>query len=143
MIIFFKKEQIKYYILNYLISIKRIIHIFFEDNLKNLTKQKFKEAFMEVLHDKNDKMFYMLDSDRKIFAEMYYSYLDSGKIKITHTWVDTEHRGQDLGKSLMDSLASFAREENLKIIPVCSFAVYMVEKFSSLYSDILDNSFSK
>lgn len=98
---------------------------------------------MEVLHDKSDKMFYMLDGDRNIFAEMYYSYLDSGKIKITHSWVDPEHRGQDLGKILMDSLASFAREENLKIIPVCSFAVYMVEKFDSLYSDILDESFSK
>ncbi len=93
---------------------------------------------MEVLHDKSDRIFYMLDNDRKIFAEMCYSYLDSSRIKITHTWVDSEYRGQNLGKILMDSLADFARQENLKIIPLCSFAVYMVEKFNSLYSDILD-----
>lgn len=93
---------------------------------------------MEILHDKNDKMFYMLDSNRKIFAEMYYSYSTPNKIQITHTWVDPEYRGQNLGKLLMDSLADFSRQENLKVIPICSFAIYMFEKFGSLYSDILD-----
>lgn len=53
-----------------------------------------------------------------------------------HTVTNPEFRGQGVAKVLVDELAKYAREENVKVIPSCS---YVQRKFSEneIYDDIV------
>ena len=46
-----------------------------------------------------------------------------------------ELRGQNIAKQLLNKLADLAREENKKIIPVCSYVVAQFNK-SNEYDDV-------
>ena len=51
------------------------------------------------------------------------------------TFVDPSLRGQGIAKRLLDKLADFARENDLKIRPLCSYVVKAFEK-SKEYGDV-------
>jgi len=74
-----------------------------------------------TIKEGNNK-FYVGDSESNSKAEI--TYINSGEdtIIINHTFVSNELRGQKLGHQLMQKVIDFARQENKKIIPQCSFA---------------------
>lgn len=90
---------------------------------------------MEVIHDEDKKMFYY-EKDGKIICELTYVYGGEGRIAINHTFVEPEYRGQGLAGELALEIAKYARENNYKIIPVCSFAVSFF-KYHKEYSDLI------
>ncbi|WP_319205358.1 GNAT family N-acetyltransferase [uncultured Ilyobacter sp.] len=90
---------------------------------------------MEVLHNENKKMFY-IEKDGLIIAELTYVYGGEGKIAINHTYVEPEYRGDGLAQKLAVESIKYARENNFKIIPVCSFAVTFFRKHEE-YADVL------
>jgi predicted GNAT family acetyltransferase len=50
------------------------------------------------------------------------SYQMSGEdAMVGHTWVDPKLRGGALGQRLVEALVAWARRENRKIIPMCSY----------------------
>ena len=57
-------------------------------------------------------------------------------INIDHTFVSPELRGQSVAGNLLNHVVKMARNENLKIIPVCSYAVKKMTR-NDEYSDIL------
>ena len=69
-------------------------------------------------------------------AEMGYTNAGDGKIIIDHTFVESALRGENLGKDLVAEGVEFARERNLKIVPLCPFAMSEFEKHPE-YSDVL------
>ena len=52
-----------------------------------------------------------------------------------HTFVDPVYRGQGIGKLLVDKLANYARENQKKIHPTCSYVVNLFKKYDE-YSDV-------
>ena len=52
-----------------------------------------------------------------------------------HTFVDPSLRGQGVARQLVDKLADFARDENLKIHATCPYIVSLFEK-STEYDDV-------
>ncbi|SIS56535.1 GNAT family N-acetyltransferase [Alicyclobacillus vulcanalis] len=42
---------------------------------------------------------------------------------IDHTVVDPAYQGQGLAAKLVDELVAMARENNVKLLPICSYAV--------------------
>ena len=52
-----------------------------------------------------------------------------------HTYVSDELRGQGVAKKLLDEAANYARTNNLKMKPVCSYVVAAFEK-SEAYDDV-------
>lgn len=66
------------------------------------------------------------------------SYKASGnnRIIIDHTEVSKDFNGQGIGKKLVMHAVEYARENNLKILPVCPFAKSVFEKTESI-SDVL------
>jgi hypothetical protein len=42
-------------------------------------------------------------------------------IVVTHTWVDPGRRGQGDAKRLVDAVVAWARAENTKIVPACTY----------------------
>jgi len=69
-------------------------------------------------------------------AEMTYTWKDEHTFTIDHTTVDESLRGQGVANKLLAQAVAFAREKNLKIIPLCPFAKSVFDKDSSLH-DVL------
>jgi predicted GNAT family acetyltransferase len=76
-----------------------------------------------------------LENDGEIIAEITYKRSDNELI-INHTGVDTAYRGQKLGEKLVAEAVNFARRENFKITPLCSYAKALIERNPD-YSDVL------
>ena len=75
-----------------------------------------------------------LDDD-KVIGECDYE-INNNKWVITHTLVSEEYGGRGIAKGLVLAIIDEARKQNIKIIPVCSYAKKMLEKEE--YKDILD-----
>ena len=72
----------------------------------------------------------------KTAGKIVYSQSGKDKIIIEHTEVDPSYQGQGIGKQLVEKSAEYARENNLKIVPECSYAKKIMER-SSDYDDVL------
>jgi predicted GNAT family acetyltransferase len=54
-------------------------------------------------------------------GEMTYIWRGSDEIVITHTGVEPEYEGQGVGKQMVLEAIEFARENKIKIVPLCPF----------------------
>jgi len=86
-----------------------------------------------IIHSLDEKKFLAMDGDVKV-GQLGYQLKDN-IIYINSTYVDPEYRNRFLGKKLLDQCVSYAREEEFKISPVCSFAVRLFEK-TNKYNDV-------
>ncbi|WP_335966028.1 GNAT family N-acetyltransferase [Galbibacter sp. PAP.153] len=79
--------------------------------------------------------FYVEDNG-KTLAEMTYSVAGSDKIIIDHTDVDDSLRGMGVGLKLVETSVAYARENNIKILPLCPFANAQFKKHAE-FRDVL------
>lgn len=70
----------------------------------------------------DNKGTFFIDVDGKQAGLMTFVFAGDDKIIIDHTEVDTAYNGKGFGKILVQKAVEFAREKNLKIIPLCQFA---------------------
>lgn len=56
---------------------------------------------------------------------------------IDHTLVENAYRGQGLGDKLLKAMVEYARENGIKIIPLCPFAKGRFDRISE-YADVLN-----
>ena len=89
---------------------------------------------MEISKGKNK--FYIGDTEDNCIAEITYKYRSEDVIIIDHTYVDPSLRGQNIAGRLLASVVKMARSENLKVIPVCSYAVLKLTR-NNQYEDVL------
>lgn len=88
---------------------------------------------MNVQHQSGDtKGEFFIERDGRVVAKMTYSKLGSTQIIIDHTEVSDDVRGENYGKTLVETAVHFAREQELRIIPLCPFAKATIEKNVSL-----------
>lgn len=85
---------------------------------------------------KGDHKFFIGEDEGHIQAELTYKDKDEHTIIADHTFVSEELRGEGIAGELFNSLIDFARKENLKIIPTCSY-VEKKMKETSAYDDVL------
>lgn len=79
--------------------------------------------------------FYIGDNGQHL-AEMVYTWAGENVFIIEHTDVDDSLRGQGVGNKLLERVVAFAREKNVKIIPLCPFTKSVFDKDSSIH-DVL------
>lgn len=92
---------------------------------------------MEVKQSGNEqKGRFYVELDNKIEAEMTYVWAGSQKIIIDHTEVSEKLKGQGAGRQLLEKAVHFARENGIKILPLCPFAKSVFDKVPD-YSDVL------
>jgi predicted GNAT family acetyltransferase len=93
---------------------------------------------MEILQNDNSKRgkFFINDTEGREIAGMYYSYSDEGYLVIEHTEVAEEFEGRGLGRQLLNALVKYARENSIKVIPVCPYAKAVFEKVAEI-QDVL------
>lgn len=74
--------------------------------------------------------FYMVLSEPEKAVVKYR--LKGREIFIVSTYTPPEHRGKGIAEKLMGEVIKFAERENLKIVPVCSYAKHYFEKHPEL-----------
>lgn len=80
---------------------------------------------------------YFLASDNGVEAgKMYYTWAGKDKFIIDHTEVFPAFNGKGVGKQLVMKAVDTARENNLKIIPLCPFAKSVFDKVNDI-QDVL------
>lgn len=94
---------------------------------------------MEIKHFKTDKGGeFVVEENSNRAAEMTYTNHGAGKISIDHTFVEKQFRGEHIGRDLVEAGVKFARENNLKIIPLCPYAKTTINKTPE-FQDVLAN----
>lgn len=68
---------------------------------------------------------------------MTFTWAGTGKFIIDHTEVNPDFNGRGVGKKMVMAAVEYARENNLKIIPLCPFAKSVFDKVAEI-RDVLN-----
>jgi len=92
---------------------------------------------MEILRDDNGKkgQFSAVINGEEA-GLMTYTWAGDHRFIIDHTEVNPEFSGQGIGKQLVMAAVAFARENNLKILPLCPYAKSVFDRTSAI-KDVL------
>lgn len=72
--------------------------------------------------DDGKKGQFFIETGGQIVAEMTFVWAGSRKIIIDHTVVDKSLQGKNVGMQLVHQAVLFAREKEIRIVPLCPFA---------------------
>ncbi|CAM3063076.1 GNAT family N-acetyltransferase [Acinetobacter celticus] len=86
--------------------------------------------------DNEHKGEFFVEQEGERLAEMTYSWAGTDKFIIDHTDVSDTLRGQGVGRYLLDAAVQFARDRQVKIIPLCPFAKSVFQKDANI-QDVL------
>lgn len=75
----------------------------------------------------NKGMFYV-EEDGKTVGEVIYTRTDNGILNLDHTEVAPEMAGKGLAGKLIKHTVEYARENNLKVNPLCGYAAAQFER---------------
>jgi len=92
---------------------------------------------MQIEHKKVEtKGLFYIKGENKPLAEMIYTMPSPDKMIIEHTEVSKELKGQNVGYQLVKTAVEYARQQGIKIIPLCPFA-NSVFKRKPEFADVL------
>ncbi|MEZ5429548.1 MAG: GNAT family N-acetyltransferase [Pyrinomonadaceae bacterium] len=94
---------------------------------------------MEIQREeKGHKGEFFIEREGRKVAEMTYTMAGEKRMIIDHTEVDDSLRGEGAGKKLVAEGVRYARENDLKLLPLCPFAKAVIEKTPE-FQDVLEN----
>lgn len=67
--------------------------------------------------------------DEKVVGFITFPLIKDGVVNINQTFTHTSHRGKGIAKELMDALYIHLKENNLKAVLNCSYAVKYFERY--------------
>ena len=92
---------------------------------------------MEVKHNNNEKNGgFEAFIDGNHAGLMTYTWAGTERFIIDHTEVEEAYNGKGVGKEMLVNAVQFARDNNIKIIPLCPFAKATFQKNEDL-QDVL------
>lgn len=84
---------------------------------------------MEIKHSQTEtKGSFYIELEGKKVGEMTYSIAGPSLIIIDHTEVGEELKGKGAGAQMLNAAVAYARENNIKILPLCPFAKSVFDK---------------
>ena len=75
-----------------------------------------------------------IDGERRGFLE--FTRPETGVMRIEYVEVDPELRGSGVGRQLVEKAVAFARDNQLRVIPICSYARAVIERDSTLSTSL-------
>jgi predicted GNAT family acetyltransferase len=78
------------------------------------------------LNDKNGSFYVSVNGQSE--AKLTFVFAGTDKIIIDHTEVNSGNNGKGFGKKMVVKVIEFAREKNIKIIPLCPFVKSVFDK---------------
>lgn len=82
------------------------------------------------------KGFFYIEIEGKQEAMMTFVFAGEDKIIIDHTEVNPGNEGKGFGKKMVAKAVEYARENKIKIIPLCPFAKSVFDKVAE-FRDVL------
>lgn len=82
------------------------------------------------------KGYFHIDVDGKQEAKMTFVFAGDDKIIIDHTEVNPGNEGKGFGKKMVTKAVEWARENDIKIVPLCPFAKSVFDKVPE-FRDVL------
>ena len=80
---------------------------------------------MEVVHDKENHSFVIKIEN----ASSYVSYSLSGKMmELYTTYTPQQLRGRGLAEKVVKAALEYAKENNLKVVPTCSYVRVFIQR---------------
>lgn len=76
----------------------------------------------------------LFSGDKKA-GKMDVSVAD-GKLRVYHTEVNAAYEGKGFAKLLLDQLVSYARDNDLRIIPLCPYVLAQFKRHPADYADV-------
>ncbi|WP_294274703.1 GNAT family N-acetyltransferase [uncultured Chryseobacterium sp.] len=76
-----------------------------------------------------------LFSDDQKVGKMDISVIGE-KLTVYHTEVNKEYEGRGFAKILLEKLVSYARENHLKIVPLCPYVHAQFKRHPEQYNDV-------
>lgn len=93
-------------------------------------KEKSAAPTVNIEHQQGDdgKGRFFVAQDGEELAMLEYSNVKNTVMTINHTDVSDKLRGMGIGKKLITTAVNFAREQNMKIVPMCPYAKSVFDK---------------
>jgi len=85
--------------------------------------------------EEGDNGVFYIEENGQLLAEMTYQK-DNESMVVDHTQVDESLQGKNVGFELVEKGVEYAREANLRMVPVCEFAKAVIEK-TKKFQDVL------
>ncbi|WP_395049956.1 GNAT family N-acetyltransferase [Flavobacterium sp.] len=82
------------------------------------------------------KGYFYVSVNGKQEGKMTFVFAGNDTIIIDHTEVNPGNNGKGYGKKMVTKAVEYAREKNIKIIPLCPFAKSVFDKITE-FSDVL------
>lgn len=82
------------------------------------------------------KGFFGAYDNGKEAGRISYTLVGENKMILDHTEVKGAYRGQNIGKKILMKIVEFARNNKIKIIPLCPFTKSVFDKMKEL-GDVL------
>jgi predicted GNAT family acetyltransferase len=79
-------------------------------------------AEVTVTREDGEAQEFVLRIDGERMGSLDYALPEAGVLRIDYVEVAPELRGSGLGRELVQAAADWAREDNLKIVPICGYA---------------------
>jgi predicted GNAT family acetyltransferase len=89
---------------------------------------------MEIKHDKEQQKFYFIENDKECYVK--YMMDDSKTFNVLKVFVHPDLRNHGLAGILTKTALEFAKGNNLKVIPTCSYADSFILK-NKEYKELL------
>lgn len=88
---------------------------------------------MKIIHHASDSKGYFAATDgEKEAGRMTYTMAGTDRMIIDHTEVHESFAGKNVGKQMLLELYVYAKQNHLKVIPLCPFARQMFNKLTEL-----------
>lgn len=94
-----------------------------------------KKGVVHMTIKKGDRSFYVENENHERIAYIEYSFDNETTLIANSTYVNPSLRGQGIARKLLDRLANYARDNNYRIRPLCSYVVHAFEQ-SDEYDDV-------
>lgn len=82
---------------------------------------------------------FVIDEGEETLAKMVIS-VSGDNLTVYHTEVSDKLKGQGVGSRLLSKMVGYARENKLKVIPLCPFVHAQFERHPEQYEDIWNKS---
>ena len=98
-------------------------------------KKQEKIMDLEIQHNEERKRFFSIIDGK----EAYLTYTDNGNnvLIFDHTYVPFSLRGQSIAAKIVKNALEYARKNNFKVIPACSYVSSYIEK-NEQYNDLVE-----
>jgi predicted GNAT family acetyltransferase len=90
---------------------------------------------MNVQHNKEKRRFELYDNDL-VIGYIKYKMDGDKNFVATETQVDSNYGGKGYARNLVDALVNHARENKVRVVPICPYVIHLFQKYPTIYKDV-------